>query len=260
MTKVLKLDLLGRPKIAIDDVPVTGLVSAKARALLFYLAVTGEFHSRQWLAGLLWPNMPEADARRNLRGVVMKLRQAVGEYLRLEHDVLGVDVAAAVWVDVRVFQEGVLGKNGRFPTPASLRTALDLYRGEFLEDFHVREAPAFEEWVTQQRTYLRELAIKACMQLISHCLQAGDYAAGITYARKLLTLDPAREEGHQQLMYLLALSGQRSAALAQYETCRRILQTELGIEPAMETAALYEQIRADTLRPPFSHQSSARIT
>jgi predicted ATPase len=57
-------------------------------------------------------------------------------------------------------------------------------------------------------------------------------------------MDPWREEAHRQLMLLLARSGQRSAALRQYETCRRILADELGVEPGAETRVLYERIRA----------------
>jgi predicted ribonuclease YlaK len=48
---------------------------------------------------------------------------------------------------------------------------------------------------------------------------------------------------------LLTLSGQRGAALAQYETCRRVLAEELGVEPAAETRRLYQQIRDEVLEP-----------
>ncbi|MCP4428808.1 MAG: hypothetical protein GY803_30350, partial [Chloroflexi bacterium] len=67
MTKVLKLAFLGRMRLSRDDRPLTGLVSGKAQALLCYLAVNGRAYARQSLAGLLWDEMPEADARRNLR-------------------------------------------------------------------------------------------------------------------------------------------------------------------------------------------------
>jgi predicted ATPase len=54
-------------------------------------------------------------------------------------------------------------------------------------------------------------------------------------------------------MQLLAWSGQRWAALAQYERCRQALVDELGVEPAAETTMLYQQIRdreLDTPVPP----------
>ena len=49
-------------------------------------------------------------------------------------------------------------------------------------------------------------------------------------------------------MRAYALSGQRGMALAQYESCQRILETELGIEPELETTALYDQIRRGKLQ------------
>ncbi|NIV27928.1 MAG: hypothetical protein GWN58_00015, partial [Anaerolineae bacterium] len=78
-------------------------------------------------------------------------------------------------------------------------------------------------------------------------LALGDYAAGLKGAQHLLQLDPLREEAHRQLMRLLAYSGQRNAALIQYETCCQILADELGVEPMAATVTLYEQIRSGGL-------------
>ena len=75
MTKVLKLALLGPLQISIDNEPLIGLGSGKARALLCYLAVNGRSHSRHALANLLWGELPDSDGRRNLRGELLKLRR-----------------------------------------------------------------------------------------------------------------------------------------------------------------------------------------
>ena len=53
-------------------------------------------------------------------------------------------------------------------------------------------------------------------------------------------------------MRLLARTGQRSAALAQYQTCRRVLAADLGSEPLPETTALYEQLRRGPVAPPHN--------
>ena len=71
----------------------------------------------------------------------------------------------------------------------------------------------------------------------------------MAYARRQVELEPWRESAHRQWMRALALSGQRSAALAQYEACRRILAEELGVEPEAETTALYERIRGGIEAP-----------
>src|SRR5262249_41301804 len=58
-----------------------------------------------------------------------------------------------------------------------------------------------------------------------------------------LALEPWRESAYAQLMRGLWASGQRGAALEQYEACRRILADELGLSPSPELTALYQQIR-----------------
>ncbi|HEY4722066.1 MAG TPA: alpha/beta hydrolase, partial [Anaerolineae bacterium] len=63
MAGELQITLLGGVQIARDTVPITELASAKAQALLAYLAITGRPHTRDALAGLLWGEMPDADAR-----------------------------------------------------------------------------------------------------------------------------------------------------------------------------------------------------
>lgn len=78
--------------------------------------------------------------------------------------------------------------------------------------------------------------------LVAH-LDLREYTAGIAAASRLLDMDPLREETHQHLMRLLTLSGQRGKAIEQFETCRRLLKNELGLEPTPETGALYECIR-----------------
>ncbi len=80
-------------------------------------------------------------------------------------------------------------------------------------------------------------------------IEEENYAEGIQDARRLLMLDPWLESAHRNLMWMLARTGDRSGALAQYETCRQVLAQELGVEPVRETTALYEQIKAGAIEP-----------
>src|SRR3954469_8299946 len=76
----LDLSFLGPFAVRLDNEPVTGFTSDKVRALLAYLAVEGRRpHRREALAGLLWPDYPDADALASLRQAIHKLRQALGE-------------------------------------------------------------------------------------------------------------------------------------------------------------------------------------
>ncbi|NUO02992.1 MAG: hypothetical protein HUU01_20475, partial [Saprospiraceae bacterium] len=105
----------------------------------------------------------------------------------------------------------------------------------------------FETWMLAEQARLRELVIQALHTLAIYHAGQGQLAQGIGFVRRLLSMEPWREEAHRQLMGLLAQAGQRSAALAQYEICRQILVEELGVDPGPETKALYERIRAGDL-------------
>lgn len=243
MTKVLKLAFMGTMHIELGEEPVP-LVSAKAQALLCYLAVSGRAYSRQALAGLLWAELPEADARRNLRGVVLKLRQDFGPYLVVTQQTIAFDRTSQYWLDIADFY-----RLCQLGDVASFEKAVALYRGDFLEDLYVRQAAQFEEWVVQQQEKLRQGVVAACRSLVAAFTAQNQFEEGIQYARRLLALDPANEEAHRLLMGLLAQSGQRSAALMQYEICEAVL-ADMGVAPAEETAVLLNQIRSNSLALP----------
>ncbi len=124
-----------------------------------------------------------------------------------------------------------------------------LYTGDFLEGFYVRNAPAFEEWVVAERERLRQMALRALYRLVGHYTAKGNYGRGLDHATRLLALEPWHEEVHQQMMLLLALSGQRSAALNQFEVCRRLLADELGVEPNRDTVELHHRIARGEVTP-----------
>jgi adenylate cyclase len=234
----LQIRLLGTPEISLHGAPVTGLRSVKARALLFYLAVSATPQSRAALATLLWGDFPDSAARSNLRKALHYLRSHLEGYLAIERDRVGLSPDADCWVDVAEFdaalQEG---------TESSLQRAMELYRGDFLEGFYVRDALDFEGWWLAERARLRELMLDSLHGLANRRARLGDLEGAIALTRRFLELEPWREEAHRRLMGWLALNGQRSAALAQFEACRQVLEEELAVEPAAETIALYEQIR-----------------
>lgn len=238
MTKVLTLSLLGPLEVALDDIPVTELASAKAQALLCYLAMNGRAHARQALAGLLWGDLPEADARRNLRGVLMKLRDLLDPYLLINFQTVAFNRQSAYRLDVEQFQAGLQTRD-----LATLRRCAALYRGDFLEELFVRQAPEFETWQQQQRAQLHQQAVAVFTLLANRLREQGEWEEGLAVARRLVALDSTRELSQQLLMQLLAQSGQRAAALAQFEQYRAELRAELGVEVSADTAVLAEQIR-----------------
>ena len=138
-------------------------------------------------------------------------------------------------LDVSVFMQHL--KHGR------LKEAAELYQAELLAQL-TSGSDSFEEWLVLRREQLHILILDVLDRLTEQALDQADHAQAQRYARRQLALEPWREQAHRQLMLALARSGDRSAALTQYEACRRILAAELGVEPEQETSALVEQIRA----------------
>ena len=258
MTQSLQITLLGSPQVMLDNRPISGFATAKTQALLFYLAVTAQPHSRDTLANLFWGDSTEQKAKKNLRDALSNLRKLVEPYLLITRQTAAFNRGSDYQLDVERFDHDLKDLAG---PPDRLRAALELYRGEFLEGFYVRDAPAFEEWALTQREWLHGLAIRGLQTLSRHYAAQGDvgWDEARTYTTRLLTLEPWHEESHRQMMELLARTGQRGAALVQYETCRRILAEELGTEPMPETTALYERLKAADISPPHNLPSSTSL-
>ncbi len=260
----LSLSLLGPFQVTLDGQPVRGFKSNKERALLAYLAVEADRpHRREVLAGLLWPEWPDRDALSNLRYALSNLRRVIGDrarppgreaeppFLLITRDSLQFNTASDHSLDVVAFTN--LTGRGRFASDADLsgwEKAVALYRGSFLEGFSVGDSPAFEEWALLTREQIARQMSSALHRLAAAYEQRGEYEQAQSHAWRQVELEPWDEAAHQQLMRALALSGQRGPALAQYETCRRLLAEELGVEPARETTRLYEQIRDGELSAP----------
>jgi len=246
----LSVRLFGSLDVTLDGEVVTAFKSDKARALLAYLIVEAQHpHRREKLAGLLWPEWPERAAHGNLRRVLANLRLAIGDhqaappFLHISRHTIQFNSASDAWVDVTAFTELLEAKGDLQQLIGQLEKAVALYQGDFLEGFSIPDSAAFEEWALLNRERFRRLMMVALHRLGRCHEQRGDYESALRHAWRQVELEPWQEEGHQQVMRLLALSGQRSAALAQYESCRRLLAQELGVEPAEETTRLYEQIR-----------------
>jgi WD40 repeat protein/DNA-binding SARP family transcriptional activator len=239
----LTLAFLGAFQASIDALPLQ-LRSARLQALLAYLALEAvRPHTREALAALFWPDESDQVAKQNLRQALYQLRQLLGEqaepFLLVTRDTVQFNPAGSCALDVSAFM--------RYLKHGQLQEAAELYQGELLAQL-TSGSDSFEEWLVLRREQLHILAVDALHQLAEQALAGAENAQAQLYARRQLALEPWREQAHRQLMLALARSGDRSAALAQYETCRRVLADELGVEPERETSALYEQIRANQLR------------
>ncbi|MCD6344495.1 MAG: tetratricopeptide repeat protein [Anaerolineae bacterium] len=254
----LSLSLLGPFQATLDGDPVTAFESDKVRALLAYLAVEADRpHRREKLVGLLWPERTERCARQNLSQALCNLRHAIGDrdaqppFLLITTQTLQFNRSSDHRLDVATLEALLAACKAHphrrleacGPCADRLQRAVALYRGAFLEGFSLGGSPAFEEWMLLEQERYHRLVMASLCHLARRCELRGEYEQALEYAWWQAALDPWREEAHRQAMRALALIGRRNEALVQYETCRRVLEEEIGVQPEPETRALYERIR-----------------
>jgi len=243
----VRVRLLGGFEVWHGDRPVSGFESQKVRALFAYLiCYRDRAFGRDRLAGLLWPDRDPDGSRHALRQAIYNLKSALPAAVPLILSGQGgvqINPAAAVWSDVEAFEQAAQrGKRPEMIDPYHLTAAAQLYRGELLAGFFVKDSEAFEEWLLAEQERLRDTAIDVLRTLVDAYRRRGEYRFGLYYARRLVVLEPLSEEACRELMRLSLLAGQRSRALAEYEKLRGLLKKELGVEPLKETRNLYESI------------------
>jgi DNA-binding SARP family transcriptional activator len=251
------LYMFGPPRIEINHEPAT-IDTRKALALFVYLAVTRRPHTRDAIAGLLWPDYDQAHARATLRRTLSPLHRLLGEgYLSIEREMLALRADAALWSDVDEF-ESLLARCQTHGHDESvvcaeclplLSQAADLYTDSFLAGFALRDSPAFDDWQWAQGERLRRSLASALERLALGYSANGVYDEALLAARRWLSLDRLHEPAHRLLMSIYAWAGQRSAALQQYRSCVQVLDEELGVAPLEATTDLYEALRAKQLPP-----------
>lgn len=251
MNDSLEVFTLGKLQIHRSGLPLENFPARKVEALLVYLVCTGRSFPREHLAELLWDERTQSQSLTNLRATLSRLKEQVAPFLLINRKDISIQPLAKVWVD-SIELSAVLQLTKR-PLSMSdakrLEQALTLYKGDFLAGFSLKESRGFEDWQLAERERLRIGVMEALSQLVSFYLEQSRFEAGLAHASRLLELDPLREETHRHMMVLLAGVGQRSAALAQYDACRRILTDEFGVEPEVETTTLYQQIRSGAFVP-----------
>jgi ABC-type transport system substrate-binding protein/DNA-binding SARP family transcriptional activator len=231
----LRLSLLGPLEIRHDDRPLPRPPTLNAQSLLAYLVLhRHQPQPRERLADLFWGDRPERKARRSLTTALWHIRRCLpaseDDWLLGDVHAVQFDPEADVWIDVAEF-ESLLARS----EPSSLRSAVALYRGDFLDGF-------YDDWVLNERYRLETLYSEALARLMIGLEAAADHEGALATGLRLLEHDPLREDAHRLVMRSLCRLGRRNAALEQYRRCQEIVQQELGAEPMPETVELCRAI------------------
>ena len=209
-----------------------------AQSLFAYLLLNaGKAHRRERLAGLLWPDSSEENARSNLRHELWRLRKALdseGETYFVADDLtVGFNPQGEYSLDVHKLDSASLESS----TADDLIGALSVYHGELLPGF-------YDEWVFVERDRLNVIFEAKIARLLEMLQGEGRWGEVVEWGNRWIALGGWPEPAYRALMAAYANAGDISKAVATYERYARALQKELGMKPSEQTQALYKRLKA----------------
>ena len=240
-----KVRLLGGFSITAPDGAQIILPGKRHQALIAFVATRdGRRETRARVQNLLWSDKAESSARGSLRTLLTELTKVLGKHPEpfLDRNRTEISLASeSVWVDTDLLRAAA-----RVDDVDTLRAAAEVATsGDFLDGLDVRHERSFQEWKDDEQRYFRRLRTELLSELLAALQDAGDLDGVVETAGRLLGVEAANEDAHRALMRVLAGSGKKLQALAQYEECRQRVHYEFGTVPSPATTRLYEAIRAD---------------
>ncbi len=232
---MLQVWLLGQFEIKLDGRRVV-LSARAAQSLLAYLMLSaGTSHRREKLAGLFWSELPEENARRNLRHEIWRIRKALvaptttaADYLLADELTLTFNRESEYWLDAAQLQKPDTD-------PESLISNLSLYRGELLPGM-------YDDWVSLERERLQAVFENKMQTLLEKLIDAQRWQTVIEWSERWIAQGQTPEPAYRALIVAHGAQGNLSQVALDYERCVEALRNDLGIEPSGDTRALFETL------------------
>ncbi len=233
----LNIFLLGQFKAQSGDLPLT-LPSRPAQSLLAYLALNqGIAHRREMLAGMLWPDSTESNARNYLRQALWRIRKALEEgslawehYLEINKISVCFNPDSDLWLDA-----GQVLRKEKEPTIEHLIDSLEHYKGELLPGF-------YEDWISVERDRLQARYHQKIHMLVKSLVEDSSWDQVLHWGEHWVRHGHAPEAAFRVLMQGHAHLGDLDSVRSTFRRCTESLQSELGVEPSQETQRLFNQI------------------
>jgi len=248
----LRIHLFGKFSVENNGEALRGPGSSKVQELLSYLLIhRNRPRPREALAALLWGDISTDKSKKYLRQALWHLQTALRSHnpaeadqlLLVEDNWVQLNTNSEIWLDVAVLEEVFVALKDKpgwrmdAKEKDAAQAAVQVYQGELLEG-------SYQDWCLFERERLQNMHLAMLFKLMSYCEANNEYEAGQSYGLRILNYDRASERTHRRLMRLQYMSGDRTAALRQYERCVVALDQDLGVKPDKRTIGLYQQIRS----------------
>ena len=247
--EMLNIRLMGSMSLRLGDRELGEFATRKSKALFAFLVLhRGRVLSREAIAAEFWGDLPEVRGRKALNTDFWRVRCFLdeagiepGHYLHSGSDGIGFREQSLHWVDVAQIERAVAhavripAEHADDATIQALDSAIELYRGDLLQDLH-------DDWCLLHRETLRARYLTALDFLMRARMARLEWPAALDIGQRLIAVDSLQEHVHRALMRCFNAMGNRPAAIRQYRACAAMLLQELAVEPMPETQSLYQLI------------------
>ncbi|MBI1797839.1 MAG: tetratricopeptide repeat protein [Candidatus Eisenbacteria bacterium] len=241
-----RLVLFGPPQLLIEGRPVPAAMWRAQRAfhVLLYLALHPRGAGRDELIERFWPGRQAAAGRRNFHPTFSYLRKVLpagrepavlrdGEFYRLNP---AYRLTCDAWEFDRALEEARAGRDAAARRRA-LEGAAAMTARPFLEG-------VYGAWAEEHQTRVRDRTEKLLLDLGALCVAAGDHAAALAHFRRAAELDEFREATRVAVIESLVRTGNRRAAIAEYDKLKALLRGDLAVDPLPETERAVQALLA----------------
>ncbi|MEW6623775.1 MAG: AAA family ATPase [Bacillota bacterium] len=224
---LIEVKLFNTPTVYKNNVKVL-FPFRKAEALFYYMLINRQA-SRDELVNLLWSELDEETAKKNLRNAIYKVKKVVHPDILLspKKSVVLLNADIAMEIDINTFNNK--GQKG-----------LQAYTGPFLKGFFLKDGENFENWMLQKRAQYQDRYIKMLYEQIE--ARQGDSLPVDELALRIIETDEFDERAYRILMRHYADAGVYNKAIELYQQLSQTLKDELGIQPEELTTALHLEI------------------
>lgn len=209
-----------------------------ARRLVALLALRQAMLARDYVAGILWPEVSEPQAHHCLRTAVWRVHKLVPSLVTTSTGELG--LTADVTVDVRELTGKAYRLLGRRHESDDADLCWPCIGGELLPGW-------YDDWVLMERERIRQQYLHVLQAVAEVLTERGRFGAALEAALHAVQVDPLRESAHRLVMQIHLAEGNVYEALRQYEICRLMLWRELQVVPSQRMRELVREAAGQRL-------------
>ncbi len=258
--------LLGNIEIRLNNQSILEKLSSKAIALLCFLSANkGKKFGRDKLADYFWNGVNIESARYNLRYNFWNIRKIINENKSSEDILISSKDSCMInpnydfYIDIFHLDDILNSIEKNQDRKACLNNAKKLFRGEFLEEFYIKNCPEFNDWIFYERAKFQRTYEDILCKLIDLHYEDKCYDHAINLLEEMLNINPFKEELYLKLMKIYIDLGDRNSAIKQYERCENILREELNIRPMQDIRNLYEDLIKGSLKVSYTERTCAKL-